>query len=263
MSALSTDAEEALASIKLSGLRKRLNAEAWSDNMENLLKQWGEKAAGLRFMHSTAGGGWKKFSNQLSIAGIVVTSFASTISLVATSLDDEDAKTNVMYGVGAIGLISTLIQSLKKFYNAEEKAADHIAVSKQFGSYYRYMTLQLGMSREDRDSVDVLSSWALKEYERLQQEAPSIGSESIGVFKKKFNNEKQSFPDIAEDQYVINVYNSKKTIHVPTEHIVVTSQTKDIFEKNDIEKNDIEKNEPIEDKFFDAKLPNEDSEVDK
>lgn len=261
MSALSTDAEEALASTKLSGLRKRLNAEAWSDNMENLLKQWGEKAAGLRFMHSTAGGGWKKFSNQLSIAGIVVTSFASTISLVATSLDDEDAKTNVMYGVGAIGLISTLIQSLKKFYNAEEKAADHISVSKQFGSYYRYMTLQLGMSREDRDSVDVLSSWALKEYERLQQEAPGVGSVSIGVFKKKFNNEKQSFPDIAEDQYVINVYNSKKkTIHVPTEHIVVTSQTKDIVVKNDIENNDIEKNLQTQDNFVDAKLPDENSE---
>tara|TARA_B100001758_G_scaffold247292_1_gene264625 strand:- start:2437 stop:3207 length:771 start_codon:yes stop_codon:yes gene_type:complete len=251
MSLLSTDAEEALASTKLSGLRKRLNAESWSDNMENLLKQWGEKAGGLRFIHSSAGGGWKKFSNQLSIAGIVITSFASTISLVATSLDDEDAKTNVMYGVGAIGLVSTLIQSLKKFYNAEEKAADHIAVSKQFGSYYRYMTLQLGMSREDRESVDVLSSWALKEYERLQQESPGIGSDSIGVFKKKFNNEKQSFPDIAEDQYVINVYNSKKKIiHVPNENIVITSQT-----------NDIEKSLPDECNFVDAKLPDENSEV--
>lgn len=257
MSTLSTDAEEALVTTKLSNLRKRLNAEAWSNNMEDLLKQWGEKAAGLRFIHSAAGSGWKKFSNHLSIAGIVVTSFASTISLVATSLDDENIKTNVMYGVGAIGLVSTLIQSLKKFYNAEEKAADHISVSKQFGSYYRYMTLQLGMSREDRDSVDVLSSWALKEYERLQQEAPGIGSDTISVFKKKFNNEKQSFPDIAEDQYVINVYNSKKKkIHVPSENIVITSQTTE-----NVSKNDIENNLNSEDTFVDAKVPDENSEI--
>jgi len=115
-----------------------------------------------------------------------------------------------MYAVGGIGLISTLIQSFKKFYNAEEKAADHIAVSKQFGSFYRYMTLQLGMSREDRDPPDVLSSWALKEYERLQQEAPSIGGDSVETFKKKFNKDEQSFPDIAEDRFTIKVYRPKE-----------------------------------------------------
>ena len=41
------------------------------------------------------------------------------------------------------------------------------------------MTLQLGMSREDREPADVLTTWALKEYERLQQEAPSISGDSI------------------------------------------------------------------------------------
>lgn len=212
---LSADEKEALASTKLAGLRKKLNAEAWTDNMEDLMKQWGEKSAGLRFMHSNAGSSWKKFSNQLSITGIVITSFASTVSLIATSLDDEQAKTNVMYAVGGIGLISTLIQSFKKFYNAEEKAADHNAVSKQFGSFYRYMTLQLGMSREDRDPPDVLSSWALKEYERLQQEAPGIGGSSINVFKNKFNKDEQSFPDVAEDKFTIKVYKPQEMIVVP------------------------------------------------
>ena len=252
MSELSTDAQEAIASTKLDGLRKRLNAEGWSDNMENLLKMWGEKAAGLRFMHANAGGRWKKFSNELSIAGIIVTSFASTISLVATSLDDEDTKTNVMYGVGAIGLISTLIQSFKKFYNAEEKAADHIAVSKQFGSYYRYMTLQLGMSREDRDSADVLSNWALKEYERLQQEAPGLSGDSVSAFKKKFNNGIQSFPDIAEDEYVIHVYSNKNLVTSTNsdkkiDDIKTNEQAKDNDYHNNVDDDD--------EKFVDATLP--------
>ena len=32
--------------------RKKVNAESWSDNMEVLMEQWGEKAAGLRFMYA-------------------------------------------------------------------------------------------------------------------------------------------------------------------------------------------------------------------
>ena len=111
-----------------------------------------------------------------------------------------------MYTVGGVGLLSSLIQSFKKFYNAEDKAADHSAISKQFGSYYRTMTLQMGMSREDRDPAEVLTAWALKEYERLQLEAPPLNTNSISLFKEKFKNSKQSYPDIAEDAFIINIF---------------------------------------------------------
>ena len=206
--------QEALAAARLGDLRKKVNADSWSENMEMLMKQWGEKAAGLRYMHAHSGGKWKKFSNQLSIAGIIITGVASTLSLVATSIDDDETKDAILFGVGGVGLVSTLIQSFKKFYNAEEKAADHSSVAKQFGSFYRYMTLQLGMSREDRDPADVLTTWALKEYERLQQEAPPIGGDSIVLFNKKFDKNTQAIPDVAEDKFVIKIHNSKSPIKI-------------------------------------------------
>ena len=68
---LNAGAQEALASAKLGDLRKKVNAESWTENMELLMKQWGEKAAGLRFMHAHSGGKWKKFANNLGIAGIM------------------------------------------------------------------------------------------------------------------------------------------------------------------------------------------------
>ena len=63
---------EALATARLGDLRKKVNADSWSTNMELLMKQWGEKAAGLRFMHSHSGSQWKGFANKLSITGIIV-----------------------------------------------------------------------------------------------------------------------------------------------------------------------------------------------
>ena len=217
--------QEALASARLGDLRKKVNADSWSENMESLMKQWGEKAAGLRFMHSHSGGIWKKFSNQLSITGIVVTGVASTVTLIATSVSDENTKNGILMGVGGVGLLSTLIQSFKKFYNAEEKAADHASVSKQFGSFYRYMVLQMGMSREDRDPADVLSAWALKEYERLQQEAPPIGGSSVALFKKKFTDPDQCIPDVAEDKFVITVFKNPEL--VKPANIELVSATED------------------------------------
>lgn len=207
---MSNETLEAIAQTKAADLRKKVNAASWNDNMENLMKMWGEKAAGLRFMHNVSAGGWKKFSDKLTLTGICVTGAASSLSLVATSIDDQNTKNAILFTVGGVGLISTLVQSIKKFYNSEEKAADHGAVAKQFGSFYRYMTLQLGMTREDRDPSDMLAPWALKEYERLQQEAPNLGGSSISLFKHLFNKDIQSFPDIAEDQFVIQIYKSEE-----------------------------------------------------
>ena len=127
-----------------------------------------------------------------------------------------------MYTAGGIGLVSSLIQSFKKFYDADEKAADHNSISKQFGSYYRYMTLQLGMSREDRDPADVLSAWALKEFERLQMEAPPLSGNSVTLFKDKFKNSTQAVPDVAEDEFIIYVHGTKNV--VKEENIELTVQ---------------------------------------
>ena len=205
LASLGAGEQEALVSARLGDIRKRVNAESWSDNMEKLIADWGEKAAGLRFMHAHSGGGWKKFANDLALTGILVTSVASSISLVATSVEDPDVKNGILYGVGGVGLVSALIQSLKKFYNAEEKAADHASVAKQFGSFYRYVTMQMNMSREDRDPADILTAYTLKEYERLQQESPIINENTIIEFKEKFKQYNCAKPDICENDLIIQI----------------------------------------------------------
>ena len=41
-------------------LQNELNAASWSDHMEELIKAWGEKAAGLRWMHNQSAAKWKQ-----------------------------------------------------------------------------------------------------------------------------------------------------------------------------------------------------------
>lgn len=207
---LSDEAREAVKTAELSDLKKKINAVSWDPNMEHLIKSWGEKAAGLRYMHNSSAGYWKNLSNKLTLCSIGMTTIASGISLITASIDDAEIKNGILYGVGAVGIIASFIQSLKKFYNAEEKAAEHLAIARQFGSFYRYITLQLGMSRADRLSSGQLSEWVLKEYERLQQDAPPISGAQVKEFKKKFGSSEQSLPDICEDKFIIKIYKEKE-----------------------------------------------------
>jgi len=203
---LSMDAKLGITAAKMDELRKKINAGTWNTNMEQLIQSWGEKAAGLRFMHQASGRSWKNFSNKLTLGSIGITTLSAIASLVAASIDNNEAKNIVLYIVGGVGIASSTLQSLKKFYNSEEKSADHNAISRQFGSLYRYITLQLTLSPEDRLPSNQLSEYTLKEYERLQLEAPSIGGSTIKLFKDTFKNSNQAVPDICEDEFNIRIY---------------------------------------------------------
>tara|TARA_B100000287_G_scaffold314441_1_gene297896 strand:+ start:777 stop:1439 length:663 start_codon:yes stop_codon:yes gene_type:complete len=210
------DTNLALAEVKMAAAKKRVNAESWNDQYEDIITSFGEKASGLRFMHGNSSGYWRGVSNKLTLYSIIATSIASAASLVAGSIDSTDAKDAVLFTAGGIGLITSFIQSLKKFYNCDEKAAEHGSIAKQFGSYYRYVTLQMGMSREDRRPSDELFEWSLKEYERLQQEALPLRGADISAYKSTFKNSKQAVPDNCKTDYTIDIFNrnSKKIVDI-------------------------------------------------
>lgn len=205
-------AEENLAitQVKMAGYKKKLNADSWNNEYEDVITQWGEKASGLRFMHTNSAGYWRGISNNLTLYSIIATTIASASSLIAGSIDNVIYKDAVLFSAGGIGLITSFVQSLKKFYNSDEKAAEHGSIAKQFGSYYRYVSIQMGMSREDRRPSDELFEWALKDYERLQQEALPLRSADINLYKKRFKDSQQSAPDNCKTDYVIPIYNRTK-----------------------------------------------------
>ena len=212
-----SEADLALSEVKMAGLKKKVNSDSWNNEYEDIITEWGEKASGLRFMHGNSAAYWRGVSNKLTLYSIVATSIASAASLVAGSIDSTDAKDAVLFTAGGIGLITSFIQSLKKFYNCDEKAAEHGSVAKQFATYYRYICLQMGMSREDRRPSDELFEYALKEYERLQQEALPLRGEDVSSYKKTFKSSTQAIPDNCKTDYSIKIYNRQP--YKPPEHI--------------------------------------------
>ena len=91
-----SEADLALSQVKMAGLKKKVNAESWNDEYENIITEWGEKASGLRFMHGNSAGYWRSVSNKLTLYSIIATSIASAASLVAGSIDSTDAKDAVL-----------------------------------------------------------------------------------------------------------------------------------------------------------------------
>ena len=179
-----------------------INIKDWNNEIEDLLKSWGEKSAGLSILHNNDRRFWREKSNKLSIACIIITTLSSSLSLSSTS---SQYYTLIMYLVGAIGMTSSLLQSFKQFYNADEKASEHKMTSKQYSNFYRSIKLQLALRREDRVAIKEFVNWAFKEYEKMQQEAPIINDTTIKEFREKFKEYRCSKPDVCESDIVIEI----------------------------------------------------------
>lgn len=187
-----------------SNINSNMKIQKWNSEIENLLKSWGEKSGGLSILHSNDRKFWRHKSNILSITSIIITTLSSSISLSSTSSSYYEV---IMYFVGFLGLTSSLIQSLKQFYNADEKASEHRVISKQFGNYFRSIRMQLSLKSSDRVPVNEFTNWAFKEYEKLIQEAPPLNSKTIDEFKQSFKSVLSSKPDVCGDDLIIEINN--------------------------------------------------------
>lgn len=202
LSSFDDDDKSAITSSRLTKLRKRLNASAWNDELEDLMQSWGEKAAGNRELHDNASSVWKKFGEKLSLPVIIFTTLSGVSNFGAANVEDPQFW---MYTIGSINILAAILASLSKFYKPDERAQLHSSTARNFGSFFRNMTVELGMAREDRMNSEELCRWAKHEYDRIQNEAPTIPGNIIEDFKNKHENQR-NLPDVVTDHCEINVY---------------------------------------------------------
>ena len=192
---------------------KMNNNELWENsNTENLLREWGEKAAGLRWMHRNSANYWRGVDKRLNLLGISLSSFVSASSLIG-AIEDIVPLTLVMTAVGFVGMLNILNQSLMRFYNANEKITLHETAAKGFGNINRSIATKLSLARQDRGDPKKMLKYVLKENERLFNDNIEPHSTSIKAFLETFNRPNMvvdfNFPDIVGKSFRINVFDKK------------------------------------------------------
>lgn len=179
-----------------------LNEIYWNDNIEYLLKQWGEKAAGHRDIHLQNAKYWKRISNRITIPIILFSTVSSITTITAVDFNDY---AYWMYAAASVNVLTAFLTSVNKFLKPDEYFQKHLSSSKAFGKYYRNIQLELSVSRDYRQPSDTLSKWAKTEFDRLINEAPVISDEIIHLYdNKRFDN--SDIPDINNDNYTIVIY---------------------------------------------------------
>lgn len=174
----------------------------WDDNIENLLKQWGEKAAGHRDVHLENARQWKRISNRITVPIIFCSTLSSITTITAIDFNDY---AYWMYAAASVNVLTAFLTGMNKFLRPDEYFQKHLTSSKGFGKFYRNVQLELNVSRVTRQSSKTFSKWAKTEYDRLINEAPVLSDNILDHYNKKKQTHTH-IPDIHNDNYVIDIF---------------------------------------------------------
>lgn len=185
-----------------------------NSNLELLLRTWGEKAAGLRWMHLHSAQFWRYKDQKLNMSGIVLSSIVSASSLIG-AFEFFLNQSYIMTFVGFIGMLNILNQSMLRYYNCTEKATLHETAGKQFGNFQRYINTKLSLSRMERGPPKLVMEYALRENDRLYKENIEPYESSLKCFLTHFSEKIEindfSIPDYVSDTLRIHIFDQNPT----------------------------------------------------
>lgn len=195
----------AAMSAKVDEERKRRNAEEWSNNQEDLLVSWGEKAAGYRWLHDKSQDYYSSRNDFLSYPTIVL---SCVCGVGGFSTVGNNTQILIQYCFAIINILVSMLSSLQKFQRNSEYAEQHRTAACAYAKFYRNVALEMSLPPEDRTPVKDILNQSRVEYDRLLSASPDIPPMIVEKFRQNFSGVKHK-PDVANGITEIKTYKNE------------------------------------------------------
>ena len=169
------------------------NIEAWSEEIEELLSEWGEVAICFAYLHNFSQRKYKLKYHHLQIPIIILSTLTGTANFATDSYVPEDYKHGFSAGVGSLNIFCGILGTLLSFLRYSEIYEGHRISALAWSKLSRTIEIELSLQDIKRKPCRDFLKICRSEYDNLLESSPSIDLDIIAMFNKKFNDK---YPDI-------------------------------------------------------------------
>ena len=214
---MSSDAEddhiEHLEAKFLVDKQKRIeNAMSWHPKQEKLIKSWGEKALGYRWIHHRCAVRHSTAHTNFSIINIAMTTLAGLGTLIASS-ENQNSQI-LLYTFSFLNLGAAGIASIHKFLRCGEQFESNMQTSKLFSRLARDISLELSLEPEDRMNAVEYCHKIREDYDKIIDHAPEVPTDIINEYKSMMDKEDPentlARPEMANGKF--KIYSSSEKV---------------------------------------------------
>ena len=192
--------------------KKRENI--WTDECEELLAEWSEKASCYRWLHGRCEKSYRKWYYCFSIPVIILSTLTGAANVGMDSFVPAESKSIASAIVGGVNIFAGIISTLQNFLKVAELMEGHRIAGVSWGKLQRNISIELSLDPSRRVLQGDFLSISRSEYDRLIEAGPIIDDTIIKTFNKKFKNYEVCKPSICNGLDKCTVYKLDPTLKV-------------------------------------------------
>ena len=161
------------------------NAE-WSNQHEQILVEWGDKAICYRWLHSQSHNNYS-FKNRWFTVPVIILSTLTGTANFAQERIPENFQPIFQLLVGSLNIFAGILTTIQQFLKVSELNEAHRVSSISWDKFYRNIKLELGKSKFERMPAYQMLKISKEEFDRLMETSPSIDGKVVKKFNKTFS----------------------------------------------------------------------------
>lgn len=190
--------------------------ESWSEEIEDLLSEFGEVALCFQYLHSFSQRKYKKLYHSFQIPVIVLSTLTGTANFAVDSYIPKDYQHGFTAVVGGFNIFCGILGTLLSFLRYSEIYEGHRISALAWAKLSRNIEIELALHRDKRKSCRDFLKVSRSEYDNLMEGSPSIDLDVIQMFNKKFENK---YPNIRKPIIVNGLREIKP--YFPKEELII------------------------------------------
>jgi len=187
----------------------------WHHSLEDYFREAGEKANCLAWCHKRSEELYSGRKTLIDLPVIVLSAVTGFLSVGSAQIFQGWPYTPVVLGVSS--LFVSVLNTTGSYFGWAKRQEGHRISSIQYSRLYRFLSVELGLPREERQTPTALLKYVRDQIDRLQEISPLIPPEILAVFNAKFGDMKSiAKPEEANGLEGITIYPADTIKDAPT-----------------------------------------------
>lgn len=168
----------------------------WSRELEELLALWADKALCYRWLHDLAEKKFTRLNQIIQIPVIILSTVTGALNVGISSVFPESMKQYANISLGGVSLVTGIISTIGNFLRYAQNMEGHRVASIQWSKFHRNIAAEIAIHPDQRQNSKKFFTIHRAELDRLVEQSPSIPTDIIDSFEKRFSSVSISKPEI-------------------------------------------------------------------
>lgn len=168
-------------------LKSHLADVPWTEEHENILVDWADKAMCYRWLHSKSNQRFSKQNALYTIPVIVMSTLTGTANFAQDRFPD-DYRNYIPMVIGTVNIFAGILTTIQQFLKISELNEAHRVASIAWDKFYRNIKVELAKHPKERMSAAHMLKMSKEEFDRLMETSPVISDRVVELFKLTFSD---------------------------------------------------------------------------